>query len=176
MNMHIRVESPYVPIDGELAAFRTLTGQKVAQLHRLTQEAATVPRTTLHRFVPARHGKYVFVAFATESDLPVAFATCIIIETGVMSYGIITDFVVLAECRRKGVAHQLVLDIVRRMSDASVLLASGNKQLTLLHVAISSHLISCRKLFEGCGFVLVHGNNGNVTESIYELHLPNLED
>lgn len=178
--MHIRVESPYVSPDGTLTAFRAFTGEKAKQMHRLNQEASAVPRTLLHKLVPLRQGKYLFVAFDTESDLPVALSTCVIIETGGLNYGVITDFVVLAEYRRKGVAHQLVLDIVRRMSDPNVLMASRNTQLAMLHVAISSHVISCRKLFEGCGFVLAQriGQKGGqkVIENIYELRLPKTED
>lgn len=170
--MHIRVESPYVPINTEGNPFPSLTGAKAEHLNRLIKEASAVPRTVLHRLILLRHGQYMFLAFDNKSDLPVALATCIIMETDSMSYGVITDLVVLPEYRKSGVASKLVQDIIARMSNKSVIVASGNKELALLRVAISSHLASCRKIFEAAGFELVHGNG----ERLYELKLESPED
>lgn len=171
--MHIRVESPYVPVDGELAAFRALTGQKAAQLQRLFQKAGAASLNSLHKLTPLSHGKYVFVAFDTENDLPVALATCIIMAaTDVMSYGAITDFAVLPEHQENGIEEKLLLNIIARMSNPSVLAASFNRELVMLRVAISSHLTSRHKIFEACGFELIRSNG----ENLYERRLGSFED
>jgi len=170
--MPIRVESPYVPLDMERNPFPSLHGKKAEYLTRLIKEAGAVPRNALHRLILLRHGQYMFLAFDSENDLPVALATCIIMETGAMSYGVITDLVVLPEYRKNGLAHSLVHSIIARMSSSSVLAASDNKELALLRVAIGSEVISCQKIFEDCDFKLVHGNG----ENLYEYRLQNSAD
>lgn len=182
MNVRFRVMSPYVPLEEKnsrvFSSFPPVAQENLRQLHK---EAASIPRmkTYLSQAGASCSGKYVFLAIEAASGLPIAQVDCLIInmrhlkQVGVMredyDYGLVLDLVVLPKHRREGVASDLVMELVKRMNDPDVLMASTSSGLSCLRVAMSPHLTSCRRIFEAAGFELERSNG----ESVYRHRLGN---